>query len=150
MSDTNAKELLEKYWAAETSLAEEKRLKRYYQEGLLEDNTENLLFAYFEQERAQQSSRPISVNRKPSLFRITRRRLMSIAAAALILASALFVLPSTDNHKKIDDPDKALEVTMTALAFLNGSIDKSEVAVKEGLTQFDKTRLFTFYNTKEI
>jgi len=150
MSDTNAKDLLEKYWAAETSLAEEERLKKYYQEGLLEDKTENLLFEYFEQERAQKSSRPITIERKSNLFKITRRRLMSIAAAALILASALFVLPSTENHKVIDDPDKALEVTMTALGFLNGSIDKSEVAVKEGLSQFDKTRLFTFYNTKQI
>ncbi len=150
MSDTNAKDLLEKYWAAETSLAEEERLKKYYQEGLLEDKTENLLFEYFEQERAQKSSRPITIERKSNLFKITRRRLMSIAAAALILASALFVLPSTENHKVIDDPDKALEVTMTALGFLNGSIDKSELAVKEGLSQFDKTRLFTFYNTKQI
>lgn len=150
MSDTNAKDLLEKYWAAETSLAEEERLKKYYKEGLLEDKTENLLFQYFEQERAQQSTRPIAIKPKSSLLKITRRRMMSLAAAALILASAIFVLPSTDNHKVIDDPDKALEVTMTALGFLNGSIDKSELAVKEGLSQFDKTRLFTFYNTKQI
>ncbi len=148
MSDTNAKDLLKKYWAAETSLGEEEWLKKYYKEGLLEDKTENLLFQYFEQERAQQSTRSITIKPKSNLFKITRRRLMSLVAAALILASAIFVLPSTDNHKVIDAPDKALEVTMIALGFLNGSIDKSELAVKEGLSQFDKTRLFTFYNTK--
>ena len=150
MNDMNAKDLLNKYWAAETTLAEEERLKKYYAEGLLEDNSENLLFAYFEQEKAKKSSRPIEIAQKSKIFKLRSRQWMSIAAGALILASAIFVLPSTNNHKVVDDPEKALEVTMTALGFLNGSIDKSEVVVKDGLSQFDKTRLFTFYNTKQI
>jgi len=58
--------------------------------------------------------------------------------------------PGASNHKMVDDPEQALEVTMTALGFLNGSIDRSQMAVKDGLSQFDKTRIFTFYRTKQI
>ncbi len=147
MKDTKAKDLLEKYWAAETNIEEEERIRNYFKQGLLEDSSENQLFAYFDQTRLQTSTKPISIKSPRQIF---IKRAMSIAAGLLILASTLFLLPSNENHKVVEDPEQALEVTMTALGYLNGSIDRSELVVKEGLTQFDKTRIFTFYNKKEI
>ena len=151
MNDIEAKELLEKYWAAETNLAEEATLKEHYSQIPSEGNPEGILFEYFAQEKAQQSSRPIAVQKEPAkVISLMRRAMVGVAAAVVLFAAITMMRPEPSNHKVVDDPEQALEVTMTALGFLNGSIDRSEMAIKDGLSQFDKTRIFTFYRTKQI
>ena len=76
--------------------------------------------------------------------------MVGVAAAVVLFVAVTTMMPQTSNHKVVDNPEQALEVTMTALGLLNGSIDRSEMAVKDGLSQFDKTRIFTFYRTKQI
>ncbi len=150
MSVIKANELLEKYWAAETSIEEENELKKYHQEGLLQGLPEGDLFDYFQVERSIKSTREIGpIQKTPKMF--GWRSIMSIAASVLIVAS-LFInnMNNSPSHKVIDDPEKALEVTMTALSFLNGSIDRGEDALIEGLQEFDRTRIFKYRNLKEI
>jgi len=151
MNDIEAKELLEKYWAAETNLAEEAALKEHYSQIPSGHNPEGLLFEYFDQEKSQQLSRPITVQKQPAkVISLIRKSMVGVAAAVVLFAAITMMRPGASNHKMVDDPEQALEVTMTALGFLNGSIDRSQMAVKDGLSQFDKTRIFTFYRTKQI
>lgn len=150
MSVIQAKELLEKYWAAETSIEEENQLRQYHKSGLLSGLPEGDLFDYYDIERSKKPSKDLTIvhNAKKGF---SWRTIMSIAASFLIIASVYFnSIQGTTAHKVIDNPEQALEVTMTALSFLNGSIDRGEDAVKEGLQQFDKTRIFKFKNSKEI
>jgi hypothetical protein len=76
--------------------------------------------------------------------------MIGVAAAVALFAAITLMMPQSSNHKVVDDPEQALEVTLTALGFLNGSIDRSGMAVKDGLSQFDKTKIFSFYRNKEI
>ena len=151
MNDIQAKELLDKYWAAETTLVEEASLKEYYSQRASEGNSEGILFDYFAQEKERHSSRPIEIQKEPArIIPLIRRAMVSVAAAVVLFVAVTTMMPQTSNHKVVDNPEQALEVTMTALGLLNGSIDRSEMAVKDGLSQFDKTRIFTFYRTKQI
>ena len=151
MNDIQAKELLDKYWAAETSLAEEASLKEYYSQRSSESNSEGILFEYFAQEKERHSSRPIEVQKESAkIIPMMRRAMVGVAAAVVLFVAITTIMPQTSNHKVVDNPEQALEVTMTALGFLNGSIDRSGMAVKDGLSQFDKTKIFTFYRDKQI
>jgi hypothetical protein len=151
MTDIQAKELLDKYWAAETSLAEEAILKEHFRQGSLKGDPEEILFDFFAQEKERKSVRPIEIQKQPAkVISLMRRSMIGVAAAVALFAAITLMMPQSSNHKVVDDPEQALEVTLTALGFLNGSIDRSGMAVKDGLSQFDKTKIFSFYRNKEI
>ena len=142
MSNINISELLEKYWASETSLEEEKIIRDYYKKGLIPEVPENALFGYFEEVQNQELRGEIKISPpKTKIFNF--RILLSIAASLLILTAAFFTLSydTQNNHREITNPDEALEMTMAALSIMNRSINTGEVIVKENMKQFEKTKI---------
>lgn len=143
MNDININELLEKYWAAETTLEEEQLIRQYHKSGMLPSQPEHQAFDYFEVLKSQEFKGKIPA--KPVKARMFNLRvLLSIAASVIILTAAFFSLNSTakSNQKVITDPDEALEMTLAALSVMNGSIEASENAVLKNMKQFEKTRIF--------
>ena len=142
MSNININELLEKYWAAETSLEEEKIIRQYYKNGMVPEVPENALFEYFEEVQNQELKGAIKMSPpKAKIFNF--RVLLSIAASLLILSAAFFSLQynTNNNHREITNPDEALEMTLAALSIMNRSINTGEVIVKENMKKFDKTKI---------
>lgn len=84
LTDAEAEVLLHRYFAAETSLAEEERLRAYFRSGQVPDHLRGYdpLFGYWDLRRARRSARRRS---------LPRRALAAAGAAAAILAGVLFL-----------------------------------------------------------
>ncbi len=141
MKQVNINELLEKYWDGETTLDEERLIQEYDAKGLLPDSPENVLFSYFAAERANSYAKEVQMPQVKPKAR-SWRVLLSIAASVVILAIAFVQLSPRTQQQDLQDPEEALQVTLAALSMIDGSVDKSELTVKAGLEQFDKTRIF--------
>lgn len=148
MTNENVKELMEKYWAGETTLAEEQQIRKYQAMGLVDDSDGGQLMSYFQQMSEMSSQREFVMPEEPKAeVRVVSIRrwmpmLLSIAASLILLAAVLFSWPSAKaQHREITDPNEALEVTYAALSILNSKIDRSEGLVKDNLQLVEKTRL---------
>lgn len=148
MTNENVKELMEKYWAGETTLAEEQQIRKYQAMGLVDDSDGGQLMSYFQQMSEMSSQREFVMPEEPKAEArvVSIRRwmpmLLSIAASLTLLAAVLFSWPSAKaQHREITDPNEALEVTYAALSILNSKIDRSEGLVKDNLQLVEKTRL---------
>lgn len=136
--------LLEKYWQGETSLSEEQELKAYYESQEGTDTAEAAYFAYLKNEQSNTYTKTVSlpqVNKKP-----WSRRLLSIAAALLVLTASWWTISQLTQPSKvnatIEDPELALQITMDAFALLNGKVNEGGQAVIEQLPQLEKTLVF--------
>ncbi|MBB4079655.1 hypothetical protein GGR28_002280 [Lewinella aquimaris] len=91
MNHQLAKELMQRYFAGETSLAEEKELRTYFQSENVDPTLQPYipLFRYWEVERA------VVAPRRPTKTRRLPRILLAIAAALLLVLVARFAQLST-------------------------------------------------------
>ena len=151
MEQDRIRELLEKFDKAETSLKEEAILKDYFlnNEAVPEDLQEyKMYFTWSHEMKEIQAPSSLAADLKgqwsnteirQSYTRIvTLRRWTSWAAAAVIILIASFWFIKTDSYEfndqnnglvyqeTYDDPEKAYEQTMQALAFLSNKLNSGQ------------------------
>jgi hypothetical protein len=115
--------LLEKYFQAETTKAEEQKLRRYFSSDKVAQHLEQYrsLFCYFEQAKAYKTDSKLVLPSENTFNKFN----LSIAAAVLILLGVgvyNWKLSEADEPKKIaeiNDPKVAFRETQKALALLS-------------------------------
>lgn len=138
--------LLEKYWDCETSLEDEQYLKKYFNGGQVHADLETFqsLFAVLNSESKivtgdlngdlETSPAPSSRSKVFSLS----KKWMAVAASLLIGMMFWINVDSLDNSQANEqilladlsiEEREAYEVTVEALAFLSGKLDKSSSAI---------------------
>lgn len=145
MNNKKIEPLLDKYWNAESTLEEEKLIRQHYQNREVSESPEAALFAYFEEQRQKTLQKPVAI--RPRRRLVQMRYLLSIAASVVILSIAYFGFTfspdrGNPNHLVADNPEDALQITLDALSIVNGSLEKGEQKVLEGMHHLDKTFIF--------
>jgi len=152
-------ELLEKYWDCNSELSEEAELKAYFISGNVDKSLSSYsdLFNVLHTEGNIQAGN-IAIERKlevTSQESVEKAKTFSISkkwigiAASLLLVGALWFNTDILKPQKetafaeyaVDSEDEALEVTMEALAFLSGKLDKSTTKIKKDIKRVSNASL---------
>ncbi len=134
--------LIEKYWQGETSLSEEQELKAYYESQKSQGSAEGAYFAYLKEQQSKSYTKTIKM---PQAQKSPwTRRLISIAAALLIMMGSWWSISQLSKPAKttIEDPELALQITREAFALINGKVDKGGQTLMDQLPQLEKTFVF--------
>ena len=118
------KTLLDKYWAGETTLAEEQQLRDAQARGLLDadDPTQGLWFGYVAREREQGTTAKVVQLPRRRMARL--RRMIAVAAAAILLmmGTTFYLSQQPDEaatahyyQDTYDDPEAAYAAIKAAL-----------------------------------
>lgn len=122
--ESRIESLLERYWAGESTLEEEKEVKAWFAKNphLTADAQ------YFRQLRQQQNQRPqrplVHPGRKRS------RAQWSVAAAITVgIAAAFFVVKDAQEQREfvVEDPQEAIEITRKALLMIGTGLNEGKV-----------------------
>ncbi|MEM8527305.1 MAG: hypothetical protein AAGG68_21875 [Bacteroidota bacterium] len=138
-SKNHIKELLEKYFEGETSIAEEQQLKAYFNG---EQIAEELLpyqdlFQYFKIAKEVNFDKKISLSKSAKVSKLTPRNKtftwLSVAASIALVIGLWFFYPSETTSDQVaeidwsqyepDDPEEALEYTIAAMKLLSGKLN---------------------------
>ena len=158
--ENNIKELIDKYFEANTTIKEEEMIRSYFRQDAIDASLEpyRAYFAYVNAEREVASTQKLSasdlVNELPQRRRlsIVYRQLARVAAIAGLLVASWFVYQDLNetSHEIVweqyapEDDEEALAVAKAALIFasskLNGGADKAagEVLKFKKVTKFFK------------
>ena len=125
-------ELLEKYWNGETSLEEEKVLKKHFKSNPALSN-ESHYFRYLSKQK--------TVTYEGSKNRNRTRTWISAAATVTIgvITAALVFNDAKKDPFAIEDPEKAFEATKNALMMIGGELQQGQNHTLE-LTKFNKAK----------
>jgi hypothetical protein len=149
MDSNGMKELLDKYWNCETTLAEEEQLREYFKSGDIPEEWKEtaVLFRYFEENR-KKSLNDISFEsdlmkkvRIPAEYSTVKRLFynsMRIAAGLVVVVVATWFI-RTEVRKSTpqevvdtyDDPKLAFEETKKALMMISRSFGSAEEQAKK-------------------
>ena len=134
--DLQTEKLLEKYWRGETTVAEERTIKAYFEE----HSDASMEAKYFENLRINAAIKPLKSFIHPGN---RRKRVWLSAAAAIILG--MISIPVIMNIEKapdqfaVEDPIHALEVTRASLQMVSNGLNKGKTYSKE-LTKFNEAK----------
>lgn len=155
---------LEKYWAGNTSLGDEEKLKAYFSSDQVRSEHQEFvpLFSYFREQEALSTTKELDMTflgetktidisrNKKSETKVRRMfpRLATIAASVMLMFAATFAFfNSVDSNDQdlvsAQETEEALQTTMEALAFLGHNYDKGAEPMKH-LKQLEKTNIFKF------
>jgi hypothetical protein len=126
--DLRIEKLQEKYWAGETTLAEEKELKAYFRENPSLAATGSY-HRFLNERKDQHPEYPFT---HPG--RKTRNYWLSIAAAILVMLTVgVFMLQNKDTSQKfaVEDPEQAMEVTRASLMIVSEGLNKGKTYSKD-------------------
>ena len=139
MKNPRLEQLIEKYWAAESSLDEEMELKELLLHAGPGYEAERSMFAFFDLQKAEVIKRDLRVER-PSKT-INMRFIMGMAASLMIVVMSYFLVKpeAQTNTYNVEDTDMALQVTLEALGLINSKLEKGETSILKNLKHFDKT-----------
>ncbi len=141
--------LLKKYWEGETTLEEEKLIKKHFaSDNPTNDNMESL-FTFFENEKKITYQGNLQFPKK-KVLRLNFYREMAVAASIVLLLGLAFLIKNNinQNHKttlakyEVKDPKKAKEITKNALALLAKKYNKGETALSQNIKNIDKINIF--------
>lgn len=149
MDSKALEQLLEKYWACETSLEEEKVLRDYFNGNDVPDTFRDTaaLFRFFEMERARATGEEVERHVTKEIRRSQRGKVISMMSVARIAAGLLVVVAATyfvrqeirksyppEIEDTITDPELALQETKKALMMISKGFGKArEEATKINL-----------------
>ncbi len=134
--DLRIEKLKEKYWAGETTLAEEKELKAYFKENptLTKDGQ---FYADLNKQQRIRSNRSFAHPGKRN-----NKAWLSVAAVILILLTMGIVF-FPDNTKQdqfaVEDPQEAFEITKASLMMISEGLNKGKTYSKE-LNKINKAK----------
>lgn len=164
-TDSDMNSLVHKYWAGETTVAEEETLQAYLTSSEVATEHQDMipLFSFFEEQEqvvmkkaldmsflneAQMPKSQIPASKRETKVRRLFPRVAAIAASLALLMMVTFSYMDegqlANNHlAEVQDADEALELTMEALAFLGHNYDKGANPMKH-IKQLEKTNVFSF------
>ena len=148
MKDIN--KLLEKYWNGETSLEEERFIKKHFQENNKDDS--GTLFSFFEQEKDISYEGQIAMSnnntKQAKIVKINFLKKIAVAASILIiigiggfLSKDYFSTHNTHNKYIVEDPAKARKIAEDALAMLASNYVKGENTLNKSMKNFEKVNI---------
>ncbi|MFT4762900.1 MAG: hypothetical protein ACI9XO_003940 [Paraglaciecola sp.] len=164
----NMQNLLDKYFAGETTLQEETVLREYFNGNQVEKAHLKFkpLFQYFEKEQAEGLENNFDkkvvakIGRKGKVLKMRslRNRVLRIAAVFLILVSAWLVMKNTIlspektmeqrwAQHEIKDPEKAFEATKAALLFASMKFNRGTRKAAGGVVKIQKVS--KYFKTKD-
>ena len=126
--DSQIKKLKEKYWAGETSIAEEKELKAYYRDNPSLDQ-EGMFYRELSKQKETKPERSFNHPGKRKL-----PGWWSAAAAILILISVGIFVIQNDQKKEqyaVEDPMEAFEITRASLMKVSEGLNKGKTYSQE-------------------
>jgi hypothetical protein len=139
--------LIEKYFEAETSIAEEKELKEYFASSNVAQHLEQYkpIFGYAVQAKQEQFKATIPLNTKKRNSVVW----LSVAASVVVLLGvSLFTYhhynqPKSNDLGTIDDPEVAFRETQKALAMISEHVNKG-IGSMSYLNEYEqsKNRIF--------
>jgi len=135
--DLQIEKLLEKYWAGETSLDEEKEIREYFKDHP-DQSPEG---EYFERIKSKRETEPQYSFVHPG--RKIRRLWLSAAAAVIIaLLSIPFIIQQQKPKDKfaVNDPKEAFEITKASLMMVSQGLNKGKTYSADELGKFDKAK----------
>ncbi len=141
MELANIEKLLEKYLNAETSIAEEKKLKNYFSNNTVPQHLQEYqaLFGYFSTSKNEQFTKPIQLNsQKPNW------KWLSVAASVVLLVS---VYTGYQNNQQ-REAEKVYNETKMAFNMLAVNLNKGNVAIAQ-LQHFENTKNKIFNQPKK-
>lgn len=142
--------LLEKYFDAETTIAEEKDLKLYFSSPDVAPHLEQYkpLFGYFSQQGEQKFDKTLPLKSKKQYA-----GWLSVAASVVLLGGLLTFYnapaPSQDDLGTYDDPEVAFRETQKALNMLSKNVNVGMGSVNYVGKQYNKTTKKVFKDVKE-
>ena len=135
--DLQTKQLLEKYWQGETSVAEEKLIREYFKKNP-DLSMEGQYFRETVSSRQEVSARTFEhPGRKRKLA------WLSMAAATLIVLMALpfvFNHETTQDQFAIDNPTEAYEITRASLMMVSNGLNKGKTFTKKELNKINEAK----------
>jgi hypothetical protein len=149
----NMEELLKKYWDGETTLEEEKFIRIYFRGENIKPEHDKYrdLFNFFDEEK--EIRYPVSnKSKKEAAVQRSKSSWMRIAAAIIVILglSAVIYLNLEQNSSmgqdawvkyEVQDPEKAKEMALEALAFTSSKLNKGEENVRTNLKTFNRLPL---------
>ena len=143
MALDNIEKLLEKYFEAETTIAEEKELKDYFTSSDVAQHLEQYkpIFGYATQAKQEQFTATIPLKTKKRKSAVW----LSVAASvAVLLSVGLFTFnhynqPVSDDLGTYDDPEVAFRETQKALALISKSVNKG-IESMEYLNEYEQSK----------
>jgi hypothetical protein len=149
MEHEEIKALLEKYWAAETTVEEEKRIVAYFQGGEVDPGLEpyRAFFDYIREEAAVVVPEGFEERMLERLGAgqgaVVRRLGVGYAAAAAIVVCiiSLFLVVKTSGGDEIkdtyDDPEKALAAVQRALMVASEHMNQGEKMTEKNMNRLN-------------
>lgn len=138
--------LLEKYFDAETSTAEERELKAYFSSQDVAPHLEQYrpMFGYFAQAKTQQFDKPIPLT--PGKRRMSVAW-MSVAASVVVMLGIFTVMntqqPAQEELGTYEDPEVAFRETQKALNMLSKNVNVG-VSGMGYIEEYEKSRKTIF------
>jgi hypothetical protein len=135
--------LLNKYFDAETTLAEEKMLKEYFSGNNVAPHLEQYrpMFGYFAHQQQQHFNKPLPLKNK-----ISYTKWLSVAASVVMLCGMAWFINTQNSQEELgtyDDPEVAFRETQKALQMLSGKVNMGVKSVNY-LGEYEKTRKTVF------
>jgi hypothetical protein len=138
-SPKSTQELLDKYWATETTPEEEAQLRAAFDQN--DKSTFAVYFRYLQAEAAKEMSSPLNPVRQSSRV-IGMKRAISIAASVLVLVVAGFLIQRSmiteaqqGTADSFEDPMEAYEETKQALLMISEKFNSSRELAEEKLSK---------------
>lgn len=157
-SDDEMDRLLEAYWAGESTLDQEQKLKQYFAGGLIREDHKAYadLFGYFGQQRSvtYQGGKKEVPQQGAAVRSLSFKKVIYAAAAviALVLGSVFTVknLVTVNNdtdaktamYYEVEDPEEAMRITREALALVSTKFRQSQQSVKDNMEPLSKAAIF--------
>jgi len=135
--------LVEKYFEAETSIAEEKELKEYFASSNVAQHLEQYkpLFGYTVQAKQEQFTATIPLNTKKRKSVVW----LSVAASVAVLMGVGFFTfnhlnpPKSNDLGTYDDPEVAFKETQKALAMISEHVNKG-IGSMNYLSEYEQSK----------
>ena len=130
--------LMEKYFEATTTEAEERELRRYFSEGDIAPHLEPYapMFAYFKEAKNERPARHIPLNTRRTYF-----RWISVAAAAVLMLGLYF----GNQYREQQKAEYAYQQTRRALGLIAQNLDRGTEKVAH-LSEFEQTKQKIYKN----
>jgi hypothetical protein len=146
MKSKHLDELITKYWDGETSIDEERQIRKHLHEMTDPEYDEiRTLFEFFSNEREVIYEKPLVI-KKVKVIKVNFIKIIAVAASIILLIGAgyLFfeqyntVQTKTTATTEINDPEEALRITKEALALLSENFEKGEETLTGTIENIEK------------
>ena len=138
MESVNIEKLLEKYFEATTTAAEEKQLKEYFTQGDIAPHLEQYapMFSYFSAAKEERFTRQVSLKTRRYIY-----QWISVAAVAVIALGVFF----GRDYQEQKEAEFAYLETRKALTLLAENLDRGTQKVAY-LNEFEETKQKIYKN----